>query len=147
VLDRSRQRAAFVRHGDVFVRDRASGRLTQVTRTPGFESSPQFSADGRSLQYRSGSDWYAYDLTSGATGPLALLAATKDPDEKKLGELEQMQLRLITTLRQDRANRDSLRSNAEALRGADPTRSPLPIYVGDDVVVGQTALSPAGRWL
>src|SRR5438094_197348 len=26
-------------------------------------------------------------------------------------------------------------------------RSPLPIYVGDDVVVGQTALSPAGRWL
>ena len=147
VLDRSRQRAAFVRHGDVFVRDRASGRLTQVTRTPGLESSPQFSADGRFLQYRSGSDWYAYDLTSGATGPLALLAATKDPDEKKLGELEQMQLRLITTLRQDRANRDSLRSNAEALRGADPTRSPLPIYLGDDVVVGQTALSPAGRWL
>jgi len=37
--------------------------------------------------------------------------------------------------------------NAELLRSADPTRSPLPIYLGDDVALGRTALSPAGRWL
>jgi dipeptidyl aminopeptidase/acylaminoacyl peptidase len=147
VFDRERRRAAFLRNGDVFVRDLKTRRLTQVTRTPAYESSPQFSADGRSLQFRSGNDWLVYDFTSGVTGPAALIALTKDPDEKKPGELERMQLRLIATLRRDRADRDSLKRNAELLRGADPTRSPLPVYLGDDVKLDRSAISPAGRWL
>jgi dipeptidyl aminopeptidase/acylaminoacyl peptidase len=147
VFDRARQRAAFIRNGDVFVRDLKSHRLTQVTRTPAFEALPQFAADGRSLQFRSGSDWLAYDLTSGVTGPVALLALGKDPDEKKPGELERMQLRLIATLQHDRADRDSLKREAERLRQSDPTRSPLPIYMGDDVALERSALSPGGRWL
>src|SRR5690242_18529605 len=62
VFDRAHARAAFVRNGDVFLRDVATGRLTQVTRTPQKESAPQFSADGRALQYRSGNDWFVYDI-------------------------------------------------------------------------------------
>src|SRR4051812_3340074 len=42
VFDRAHARAAFVRNGDVFIRDVASGRLTQDTRTPQKESAPQF---------------------------------------------------------------------------------------------------------
>jgi hypothetical protein len=34
VFDRTHARAAFVRNGDVFIREVASGRLIQVTRTP-----------------------------------------------------------------------------------------------------------------
>jgi len=147
VFDRERHRAAFVRNGDVFVRDLKSRRLTQVTRTPAFENSPQFSADGRSLQFRSGTDWLAYDLTSGVTGPVALIALSRDPDEKKPGDLERMQLRLIATLQHDRADRDSLKREAERLRSADDTRSPLPVYLGDDVALERSLLSPAGRWL
>jgi len=147
VFDRERRRAAFVRNGDVFVRDLKSRKLTQVTRTPAFESSPQFSADGRSLQFRSGPDWLAINLESGVTGPVALLVLAKDPDEKKPGDLERMQLRLIATLQRDRADRDSLKRNAELLRSADATRSPLPVYLGDDVKLERSALSPAGRWL
>ena len=86
-------------------------------------------------------------VESGVTGPAAQLVLTKDPDEKKPGDLEQLQLRLITTLRQDRADRDTLKRHAEELRKADPTRAALPIYMGDDVLVRRTALSPAGRWL
>src|SRR5204862_2986041 len=122
-------------------------RLVQVTRTPAAETSPQFSADGRMLQFRSGSDWLAYDLTSGVTGPVALLVLGKDPEEKKPGDLERMQLRLIATLQRDRADRDSLKREAERLQRTDPTRSPFPIYLGDDVTLVRTVLSPGGRWL
>jgi hypothetical protein len=147
VFDRERRRAAFVRNGDVFVRALGSRQLVQVTRTPALESAPQFSADGRTLQFRSGTDWLGYDLGSGVTGPVALLVLGKDPDEKKPGELERLQLRLIATLRRDRADRDSLKREAERLRSADPTRSPLPVYLGDDVKLDRSVVSPAGRWL
>jgi dipeptidyl aminopeptidase/acylaminoacyl peptidase len=147
VFDRERRQAAFVRNGDVFVRDLKSRRLTQVTRTPANESSPQFSADGRTLQFRNGNDWFAHDLATGVTGPVALLVLAKDPDEKKPGDLERMQLRLIATLQRDRADRDSLKREAERLRSADATRSPLPVYLGDDVALDRSVISPAGRWL
>ena len=48
VFDQARRRAAFIRNGDVFVRDLASQRLIQVTRTTAEESAPQFSADQNS---------------------------------------------------------------------------------------------------
>ena len=147
VFDHARQRAAFVRNGDVFVRDLKTHKLTQVTRTAAFESSPQFSADGRQLQFRSGTDWLAYDLASAVTGPVAQLVLSKDPDDKKPGDLERLQLRLIATLARDRADRDSLKRNADLLRSADPTRTPLPIYLGDDVALERSSLSPDGRWL
>ena len=136
-----------MRNGDVFARELKTRKLTQVTRTPAFESSPQFSADGRQLQFRSGSDWLEYDLESGVTGPVVTLAMTKDPDDKKPGDLERMQLRLLATLQQERADRDSLKREAERLRSADPTRAPLPVYMGDDVKLERSTLSPAGRWL
>jgi len=78
---------------------------------------------------------------------VATLAMTKDPDDKKPGDLERMQLRLLATLQQERADRDSLKREAERLRSADPTRAPLPVYMGDDVKLERSTLSPAGRWL
>src|SRR5580700_10931703 len=49
VYDRAGKRAAFVRNGDIFVRDLATGRLAQITRTPQARSAPRFSADGKLL--------------------------------------------------------------------------------------------------
>ncbi|HEY0179667.1 MAG TPA: S9 family peptidase, partial [Dokdonella sp.] len=86
-FDRARARAAFVRNGDVFIRELASGRLIQVTRTPEHESAPQFSADGRALQYRRGHDWFVYDLAAGVAGPAAIVKEEKDPDAKKPDDL------------------------------------------------------------
>src|ERR1700722_6077427 len=50
VFDDAGKLAAFVRNGDIFVRDIGSGRLRQITRTPQDEAAPQFSADGRLLR-------------------------------------------------------------------------------------------------
>ena len=87
VYDRERRRAAFVRNGDVFVRELPGGRLLQVTRTPEQEASPQFSADGRAVQYRIGSDWYSHDLATRVGGLVAVVKTTKDPDAAKPDDL------------------------------------------------------------
>src|SRR5271166_2628809 len=55
------KRAAFVRNGDVFVRDSSSKRLTQITRVSQKAAAPQFSADGALLSYRVGNDWFVYE--------------------------------------------------------------------------------------
>ncbi|MFZ1392024.1 MAG: prolyl oligopeptidase family serine peptidase [Dokdonella sp.] len=147
VFDRDHRRAAFIRNGDVFVRDIASARLTQITRTPQGESSPQFSADDRAIQFRVDNDWFVHDLASGVTGPAAILSAEKDPQDSKPDDLGELQLRLFSTLRTIKEGRDASKSNDEAFRKQDPTRSPLPFYLGDDVKIEGSALAPDGRHL
>ncbi|HMM66727.1 MAG TPA: prolyl oligopeptidase family serine peptidase [Dokdonella sp.] len=147
VFDSSRSRAAFIRNGDVFVRDLASGRLSQVTKTPDSETSVQFTADGRSVQFRVGNDWFVHDLGTGVTGPAAILRAEKDPEAKKTDDLGDMQLRLFSTLRALKADRDAKKANEESFRKGDPTRPPLPFYLGDEVKIEGTSLAPDGRHL
>lgn len=147
-FDTDRRRAAFVRNGDIFVRELGSGRLIQVTRSTEQESSPQFSADQSTLQYRVGNDWYGYDFGSGVNFPIAVFKAEKNPRDKKPGDFEQLQLRLIATLKQDRDDKEALKARADELRKADPSRAAEPVYLGDDVqVTAASALSPDGRWL
>jgi Tol biopolymer transport system component len=79
VFDRAHRHAAFILHGDVFLVDLGAGRRLQVTRTQQKESAPQFSSDGRALQFREGNDWYSYDLASAVTAPAAVLKFADDP--------------------------------------------------------------------
>src|SRR5690606_30609262 len=57
------------------------------------------------------------------------------------------QLRLVATLRREREQREALRAQEEQWRRADPSRPPAPVYLGKDVEIVATALSPDGRWL
>ncbi|SEI69834.1 S9 family peptidase [Frateuria terrea] len=147
VYDRTHRYAAFVRHGDVFLRTLADGRTVQVTQTVEDESAPQFSADSRALQYRSGDDWYSYDLARGVSAPVAVLKFADDPEQAKTGALEAEQLKLFSTLRQLKADKDAEQANARALAAADPGRAPQPFWLGDKIVAMDTELSPDGRWL
>lgn len=147
VYDHAHQHAAYIFHGDVFLVDLASGRRVQVTRTPQPESSPQFSADGHSLQFRDANTWYVYDLASGVTSPAAVLKLTDDPEAKKPDALGRQQWALFKTLREDKADKDALHAHEEALAAADPTRAPQPFYLGDKDQLANTELSPDGRWM
>jgi dipeptidyl aminopeptidase/acylaminoacyl peptidase len=147
VYDRAHAHAAFVRHGDVFLVDLAGGRRVQVTRTPQPESSPQFSADGRALQFRDGNDWYVYDLASGTTAPAAVLKFADDPQADQPGALEAEQLRLFKTLREIKADKDARLAEHEALQAADPGYAPRPFWLGDKIAAVDTELSPDGRWM
>ena len=98
----------------MFLVDLASGRRTQVTRTPQAESAPQFSADGRALQFRDGNDWYRYDIERGVAGPAAVLKFADDPQAKKPDDLGQQQLALFSTLRQIKADKQALHDRVAA---------------------------------
>ena len=138
-------RSAFVRSGDVFVRDLRSGKLTQLTRDNTTATRLQWSHDG-GLIWAQGPAWYRWD--GRAVAVAAQLKAEDAPSTApKADDLRDRQLRLSDTLRDDRARRDANREQMEAMRKADPTRAPAPVYLGKDVEVADSALSPDGRWL
>ena len=145
-FDAQRQRMAFVRNGDVFVRDLRSGALTQLTRSNDEASQPRFSADG-GVFWRVGNQWYRWSQESGVT-QAALLKAEKDPEAKpKADALREQQLRTIDTLARDRAQREAVQQQSAAWRKSDPSRAPAPVYFGDEVEIVDSALSPDPRWL
>jgi dipeptidyl aminopeptidase/acylaminoacyl peptidase len=146
VYDAKRERMAFVRNGDVFVRDLRDGALRQVTRSNDEEALPQWGSDG-SLSWRVGNDWYRWTAAGGVVQAAAVLAEKAPGAPPKADDLRDRQLRLIDTLREDRERRDAAREQQAAWRAADPTRAPAPAYLGDEVSIADTAMSPDGRWL
>jgi dipeptidyl aminopeptidase/acylaminoacyl peptidase len=148
VLSQDRSRQLFVRNGDVFERDLRSGALVQVTRSSEDEESPQYSADGRSVLFRVDKDWFAWNAVDRLVAPVALPRAEKDPNAAPASDsLRDLQLRLISTLKRQKDDRDALRAQSDALRKADPTRAATPVYLGNEVQIDTTALSPNRRWL
>jgi len=140
--------AAFVRNGEVFLRDLRSGATTQVTRDGQHHGGLQFSADGRLLSFRSGNDWFVHDVAGGVTAPAAILKTDKDPDAApKDGVLRDEQLRLFTTLQKLDKEKTESRDHAQTMQRGDASRAPLPFYLGDEVRIEDTALSPNTRWL
>ncbi len=148
IYDRNGARAAFIRNGDVFVRSVASGKLLQITRSSNKNESPQFSADGRLLSFRSDNEWFVYEFASGITSPAAILKTERDPDAAPdADDLRDLQLRTFSTLKRLHEEADAGRKEAESLRRADATRSAAPYYLGEDVVVRTALLSPDAHYL
>lgn len=145
VFDATRSRAAFIRNGDVFVRDLRNGVLTPVTRGGASASDLRFTTDG-GLAWREGSDWRHADARSGLVALALSLKAEKDPEaEPEPDALREMQLRLIDTLARERADREALRERERELRAADPLRAPRPVHLGDEVTLAGSSLSPSLR--
>jgi dipeptidyl aminopeptidase/acylaminoacyl peptidase len=147
IFDRAGKRAAFVRNGDVFVRDLGSGRLTQIMRTPQPKRALRFSADGRLLIFRADNEWFAHDFGSGVTAPAAIVKAEKDPNAPPTDDLRDMQLRVFSTLKRLHDESETTRMHDEAMQRGDRTRGVLPFYLGDEVVIRDTELSPDAHWL
>ena len=146
VYDSEGKRAAFVRAGDIFMRELDSGRLHQLTRTAEAESSPQFSIDGRWLSWRSGSSWQRHRFSSGLTEPLVELKAEADPAGKTPDALAAEQLRLIDTLAREKREREARLARDQALREADPSRAAAPIYLGEGIDLSAVVLSPSTQF-
>ncbi|MES3025190.1 MAG: prolyl oligopeptidase family serine peptidase [Pseudomonadota bacterium] len=148
VYNRERTRSLLLRNGDLFERDLKSGALTQITRGAKDLAAPQFSADGRSVQYRVAHDWFSWNRADRLASPVALPRAAKDPAAAPEADaMRTMQLRLIATLQRQKDDRDANRARAEQERRADPTRAPAPIYLGEKIDIDVSALSPDGKWL
>jgi dipeptidyl aminopeptidase/acylaminoacyl peptidase len=148
VYDSAHRRSAFVRNGDVFVRDLQSGVLTQLTRGVDAASNPYFTAGGGGLVWHVGDTWYRYRFDQRLTETVVALKADKDPNAaEKPDAFRDMQLRLIDTLGREKRAHDEQKAQDQALRSADPTRARPPVYLGDDIAIQASSLSPEGRWL
>ena len=146
VYDSRRQRSAFVRNGDVFLRDLRNGALTQLTRSTEKSSNVGFARDGGVI-WRTGQNWFHWTAAAGVQ-QVASLKAEKNPDDApKADVLREQQLRTLATLRNDRAQRDALKAQEASWRKADSTRAPGPVYLGADVEIVDSALSPDLRSL
>ncbi len=148
VYDSAHRRSAFIRNGDVFVRDLQSGALTQLTRGTDAAADPQFTAGDGGLVWHVDGSWYRYRFDQRLTETVIALKAEKDPNaDAKPDAFRDMQLRLIDTLRREKKDRDDKRAQDKTLRQTDPTRAAPPLFLGDDITIQGSSLSPAGRWL
>jgi dipeptidyl aminopeptidase/acylaminoacyl peptidase len=147
VFDKVGKHAAFIRNGDVFVRDAGGGKLQQITRGA-HAGALQFSADGKLLSFRTNDEWCVHDFAADLTYQAAQLKTEKDPDRTPdFDDLREFQMRTFSTLRHLREDKDTLRRHDEELRKIDGSRPGLPFYLGDEVVVRATALSPDAKWM
>jgi dipeptidyl aminopeptidase/acylaminoacyl peptidase len=148
IYDAAGKHAAFVRNGDIFVRELPDGALRQITRSPQPKVAVQFSADGRQLSYRVENDWFVHDFTSGVTAPAAIVKAEKDPNAAPdADDMREFQLRTFATLKRAHDRAEQQRQHDDLQRKADGTRVVAPFYVGDTVAVRATSLSPDARWM
>jgi len=145
VVEAGGARSAFVRNGNVFVRDLRSGALTQLTRENSAAGRLQWNREG-GLIWRTGVDWYRWN------GRIVAIAAQPRADDAPdatppADALRDHQLRLQRTLAQIKAQREATRAQMDDWRRSDPTRPPAPIHLGKDVEIVDSSLSPDGRWL
>jgi dipeptidyl aminopeptidase/acylaminoacyl peptidase len=146
VYDAQRTRSVFTRNGDVFVRDLRSGALTQLTRSNERAVAASFAADGGVI-WRTGTNWFHWNAATG-TRQVAQLRAEKNPaDAPKADDLREQQLRTLETLRRDRDQREALKAQEESWRRADATRAAGPVYLGAEVEIVDSILSPTTQHL
>lgn len=143
IFDATRTRMAFVRNGDLFVRDLRTGTLTQITRTEAAEAQPQWTPNG-GLIWRAGTDWYGWDAQRGIAQITSLKAEDDPAKPPPADDLRERQFHMIETLRTERDRRDAQRAQAEQWRRADPTRPAAPVFLGKNVTIAGSALSPTG---
>jgi dipeptidyl aminopeptidase/acylaminoacyl peptidase len=147
-LRRDRKAKVYAREGDIFFKDLVTGKVRQLTRTAAREENPEFLADGNRVAFHIDTDVFLFDLTSGLTSQAADLRLAKDPDdEDEPTFLSEQQKRLFEVIREKQRKEKLAREQDRAARTVDPTRPPIPFYLGEEVTIEGTILSPSGDWL
>lgn len=146
---RDRRTRAFVREGDLFVRENGRRGPRQLTRTAERESAPLVLLSGDRVAFRRGDAFHAIDLATGLDATLADLRLAKDPDEKpdRSAFLVAEQLRLFTVLADRERRSAEIREAERVARAADPSRAPAPFYLGEGKEILRADLSPSGAQL
>jgi dipeptidyl aminopeptidase/acylaminoacyl peptidase len=147
-LSLDRRWKTYAREGDVFLKDLQTGTLRQITRTEEEERDPRFQVGDNRIAFLRGDQVFVYDLVSGTLSQAAELALEKDPaEDKESGYLDEQQERLFDVIRDSKKKKEQARERDRSSRQLDPTRPPLPWYLGDDVAIVGSDISPDGDWM
>jgi dipeptidyl aminopeptidase/acylaminoacyl peptidase len=149
-LDRAGRRRVYLRDGDVWLGDRRSGTVLQLTRTPEIEAAPRFLADDARVAWRQGDTWVVRELATGVQEHPADLRLAADPDAPPApdeGYVGAQEERLFITLAERLRRERAAREREAELRRSDPTRAPATFWLGKDLELVASELSPSGRHL
>ena len=156
-LSSDRRLKVYARHGDVFVKDLETGAITQLTRTAEPETDPFFMTSsprlgapgkaGRAVAFTRAGQVFVRELETGLEHQPAEVRLEEHPadEEEDDGFLPRQQRRLFDHLRETERETEREREVAESRQSADPSRPPLPFYLGEEIEILQQALSPAGN--
>jgi len=148
-LSEDRAWKVYSRQGDLYLKDLKTGDIRQLTRTGDLETEPRFLAGDTRISFRRGSSLYIYELPTSLISQPAELHLEKDPAEVKppATYVEERQIETFDVLRKRKKNREEQRETEQAEQRADPTRPPLPWYLGEGIEITQASLSPSGDWM
>lgn len=146
VYNVDRSLLAYTFEGNVFIRELATGQTRQLTRDEARQGQLFFMTDGR-LAYRQGNDFFAVDTASGLTEQLASLETRDAPkaNEEPKDFIAREQLDLIEFVQKERKIRADRFDQQEALRAANESLAPQPLYLGKGKQIVAASLSPAGN--
>lgn len=150
VISSDGKQKVWQRSGDLFLKDLATGKIRQLTRTQARESSPQFTADGKGIVFSRDNTVLVRNLRNGFEEELVVVKTEEDPakarEKGREGYLPEQQQKLFEYLRKVRKDEDEGREANQQRQAADPTRTSLPIYLGSSHSIGSMDLSLNGRW-
>jgi len=144
--NKDRSKKVFTRNGDLFLEDRGTGDVQQLTNTVDRESNPSFSGDESQIIYQMGRNLFSWDLASGALTQLTDFktgsARKSAPKSAYETWLEKDQLEYFRILKQRKEVRELRTKNNKARE----VKRPLSIYTGNKSV-SSLQLSPDGQFV
>ena len=91
--------------------------------------------------WRVGQNWFHWTAASGVQ-QVASLKAERTRVRHRRPTCCATSSCALETLRRDREQREAMKDQDQRWRQADPTRAPGPVYLGADVEIGDSVLSP-----
>jgi dipeptidyl aminopeptidase/acylaminoacyl peptidase len=147
-LSLDRRWKTYARQGDVFLKDLQTGTIRQITRTEEEEKDPRFLVGDNRIAFQRNDQVFVFDLVAGTLFQPAELKLEKDPaEDEESGYLDEQQERLFDVIREGKTKKEQAWERDRASRHLDPTRAPLPWYLGDDVEIVGSDISPDGDWM
>ena len=135
---RDKTRTVYVRQGDIFLYDAASGQTRQLTKTSEAETNPHFTHDANRVAFTRANNLYVMSLDTGAIEQMTDIrppgsAPAADADEKKgtpsQEYLKKEEKELLEVVRE----RDAHREAEEAKRKRENPRKPLTLEAGQSI--------------
>ncbi|WP_335964256.1 prolyl oligopeptidase family serine peptidase [Galbibacter sp. PAP.153] len=131
-----KDKKTYTKHGDIFLMDIPSKKITQITNTEAIESSAHFTGNEHKIAYVKNKNLYTWDINTGETKQITIFKDKKEQEKERDTKdewLYQDQLALFDVLRERKAKKD-LR---ERLNKREDAKSPLPIYLEGRSVYSQ----------
>lgn len=138
----------YIYRNDLYVKDLISGKTQQLTRSVAVERQPRFMKGNRRIVFQRQHNAFMRDLDNGLESQLVDLRLEDDPAETPNDSyLQRQQLRLLDIVRQRHEENDRLRRQKEERHAVDASLPPIPWYLGEDIEIISSTVSPSGDWM